>query len=154
MSIFIKKLGQTKDLFFLYLNFRWQIQAGTSSISEPSGTMLAKDAGRHRCVWLQTENCNYIDAAVDLMCSCALSVLWWPFFVFIRPRSYDTQDSGVFDSFSSLMFCFLSIFSFPFPQFFQSLKLFLLTQHQAVSRGLDICWLLIFFCFVHRLCKA
>jgi len=34
----------------LYINFRWQIQAGTSSVSEPSGTMLAKDAGRHRCV--------------------------------------------------------------------------------------------------------
>lgn len=36
-----------RNLFFL---FRWWIQADTFSVWEPSGTMLARDAGKHRCV--------------------------------------------------------------------------------------------------------
>lgn len=36
--------------FFWCMCFRSQIQEGTCSVCEPSGTMLGKDVGRRRCV--------------------------------------------------------------------------------------------------------
>lgn len=39
------------------LIFRWLTRADTSSAYEPSGTMLGKDAGKHRCViWKKGKN--------------------------------------------------------------------------------------------------
>lgn len=56
-----------KNVFVVvFLLGRWPIQAGTFSVSEPSGTMLAKDAGRHRFV-IKTENYYAFDPAMGLM---------------------------------------------------------------------------------------
>jgi len=50
---------------FVHLNFRWQIQEGTFSVCELSGTMLAKDAGRRRCV---IYSLTYPNNCVPILC--------------------------------------------------------------------------------------
>ena len=111
--------------------------------------MPAKDAGRHRCVGLKTEQCHYNDAAVDFICSVLIQsvfCLFCPWFVHCN----DIKDSVCHELFMTC-FCFTSLL-FPSPPFVQSLKLFLLNNYQAVSRGLDI-WMTIFF-FVHNLAQT
>lgn len=67
--------------------------------------MLAKDAGRHRCVGLKTEQCHYNDAAVDFICYVLIQsvfCLFCPWFVHCN----DIKDSAFHDMF---LFYFSSI---------------------------------------------
>lgn len=57
LGVYLPRNKVEQEIYMLFkkyhiyvILFRWQIQADTSSISEPSGTMQAKAAGRHRCV--------------------------------------------------------------------------------------------------------
>lgn len=114
-SILIATLGQTEDDFcFPYLNFRWQIQAGTSNVSEPSGTMLAKDAGRHRWVIEDRKLPLYWWSSWFNVFFCIFSLVM----AFILPRSFTVIIQKkwrvcLLTAFHLSWFCFISRFHCP-----------------------------------------
>lgn len=78
---------RTLDECFAYvcLDVRWRILEGTSSVCERSGTMLAKDAGRHRYVNFRK------DLPINLFCLeillCQTGVLFIRNLVRITPNN-------------------------------------------------------------------
>lgn len=126
--------------FFWCICFRSQIQEGTCSVCEPSGTMLGKDVGRHRCVIEDNSPTFSWFLVIGFLCqSVALFSLCTPL------RWYKKAANGFsFESLSAVISCFL----LPGPTFLQSWSC-LLKCYQLKSRGLDRCWrsLFLFFLF-------
>lgn len=108
LGVYLPRNKVEQEIYMLFkkyhiyvILFRWQIQADTSSISEPSGTMQAKAAGRHRCV-CRIEVRNFPVNVLQQLIWCVTEPFhscdaFFLFFIFPRcePPSNDAKDTDV-----------------------------------------------------------